>query len=142
MPNTVLVDTGFLIALFDVGDSEHESAKTVLADVLRPKRVRLVTVWPTVVETCFFLSPRGKSAFLAWIQRGALQLRHIEISDLDAVSRIIERYADHDIDLADACMVWLAGIEGCNRILTTDRKDFSFLRTPDGKVFKRLWLTP
>jgi len=78
MPNTVLVDTGFLIALFDAGDPKHEGAKQVLADEVSPIRARLVTVWPTVVETCFFLNPRGKIVFLEWIHRGALRLLHIE----------------------------------------------------------------
>ena len=59
MPNTVLVDTGFLVALFDARDPLHEGAKHILSDVLRPERARLVTVWPTVVETCFFLNPEG-----------------------------------------------------------------------------------
>jgi predicted nucleic acid-binding protein len=142
MPNTVLVDTGFLIALFDAIDSRHDSAKQVLSDLLRPERVRLVTVWPTIVEACFFLDPRGKNALLEWIRRGALYLRHIEDSDVPLVAAVIERYADHNLDLADACMVWLAGVEGVNRVLTTDRKDFDRLRTPDGKPFQRVWVSP
>jgi len=101
MPNTVLVDTGFLIALFDVGDAKHESAKQVLADVLSPNLARLVTVWPAVVETCFFLNPRGKIAFLEWIHRGALRLRHIEVSDIPAVSGIIEQFRESRIGLSE-----------------------------------------
>ena len=61
MPNTVLVDTGFLVALFDAGDPLHDTAKDLLAEILRPERYRMVTVWSTVVETCFFLNLRGKN---------------------------------------------------------------------------------
>jgi predicted nucleic acid-binding protein len=142
MPNTVLVDTGFLVALFDAHDPLHEGAKYILSDVLRPERAHLVTVWPTVVETCFFLNSRGKSAFLEWIRRGALYLRHIETADLATLIEIVDRYAEHNIDLADACLVWLSGVEKCNRVLTTDRKDFDMLRTPTGRSFERIWVNP
>lgn len=142
MPNTVLVDTGFLVALFDKGDPLHAGAKEQLAALVRPQRCRLTTVWPTVVETCFFLNARGKSAFLEWIHRGALQLRHIEIMEFPELIAVIDRYADHRIDLADACLVWLAGKEDCNQILTTDRRDFDILRMPDGQPFERIWVKP
>ena len=142
MPNTVLVDTGFLVALFDAGDPLHDSAKELLAEVLRPERSRLITVWPTVVETCFFLNLRGKNAFLEWIRRGALHLRHIETADIPVITGVLEQYAEHSIDLADACMVWLADMEKCNRVLTTDRRDFDMLRTPSGQAFERIWVSP
>ncbi|AUB83272.1 type II toxin-antitoxin system VapC family toxin [Candidatus Thiodictyon syntrophicum] len=142
MPSTVLVDTGFLVALFNAKDPLHASAKAVLAQTLRPERVLLVSVWPTVVETCFFLDVRGKTAFLEWIRRGALRLRHIENEHLPTIMAILDRFGEHEIDLADACLVWLAGIERSNRILTTDRRDFDMLRTPDGRPFERIWLSP
>jgi predicted nucleic acid-binding protein len=71
-----------------------------------------------------------------------LQLRHIEIMDIPQLITVIDRYADHRIDLADACLVWLAGKEGCNQILTTDRRDFDILRTPSGQPFERIWVKP
>lgn len=142
MPNTVLVDTGFLVALFDAGDPLHTGAKKLLAELLRPQQIRLITVWPTVVETCFFLNVRGRSALLEWIHRGAVQLRHIETLDISDLITVIERYADHQVDLADACLVWLAGKESCNQILTTDRRDFDFLRAPNGQPFERISVKP
>jgi uncharacterized protein len=142
MPSTVLVDTGFLVALFDAKDPLHDSAKAVLAQTLRPKRAVMVSVWPAVVETCFFLDVRGKTAFLEWVRRGALRLRHIESEHLPTIMTILERFAEHQVDLADACLVWLAGVEHSNRILTTDRRDFDILRTPDGRSFERIWVSP
>lgn len=90
MRNTVLVDTGFLVALFDGTDPLHESAKGLLANRLHPHGTNLVTVWPTIVETCFFLDARGKPALLEWIRRGAMRLRQIEIPDLSVISDIVE----------------------------------------------------
>ena len=54
---------------------------------------------------------------------------------------ILNRYADPRIDLADACLIWLAGQEKTHRVLTTDRRDFSVYRGPDGRPFERVWLT-
>jgi predicted nucleic acid-binding protein len=142
MRSTVLVDTGFLIALFDKTDALHDSAKATLAELIRERRARLVSVWPTVVETCFFLDPKGKQALLQWIERGAVRLRQIEPTDLGAIGAVIERFAEHDVDLADATLVWLAGVEGTRQVLTTDRRDFDMLRTADGKAFERLWVSP
>lgn len=142
MRSTVLIDTGFLIALFDRTDTLHESAKQMLATLVRDRRLELVSVWPTVVETCFFLDPRGKRALLQWIERGAMRLRPIEIGDLAAISDVIARFAEHNIDLADATLVWLAEAEGTRQVLTTDRSDFDMLRTARGHSFERLWVRP
>ncbi len=136
MPSTVLVDSGFTIALFDPRDPLHESAKKTLRNL----NARLRTVWPVIVETCFFLGPRGKAAFLRWIERGAVGVRAIDAVDFDALIVILDRYADQRIDLADACLIWLAGQEKTNRVLTADRRDFGVYRTPNGQPFERVWL--
>ncbi len=138
MRSTVLVDTGFFAALFDRSNDLHASAKEMLARLVRDRRRTLVSVWPTIVETCFFLDPRGKRALLEWIERGALRLRPIEAGDLAAIGDVIMRFAEHNIDLADATLVWLAEAEGTQRVLTTDRRDFDMLRTANGRSFERL----
>jgi len=138
MPSTVLVDTGFLVALFRGDDPYHPSALALMAGRLRHERSRLVTVWPVIVETCFFFRPQDRPKFIRWIEGGALILRTIEPSDLNDIAAIFDRYGDRDMDLADACLVWLAGREKTNRVLTTDRRDFDIYRTPDGKPFERL----
>jgi predicted nucleic acid-binding protein len=99
-------------------------------------------VWPTIVETCFFLDPRGKLALLQWIERGAMRLRPIENGDVAAISDVIGRFAEHNIDLADATLVWLADAEGTQRVLTTDRRDCDMLRTASGQAFEWLWVRP
>lgn len=142
MPNTVLVDTGFLVSLFNAKDPLHASAKAVLAESLKPAGIALVSVWPTLVETCLFLDVRGKSALLEWIRRGGLRLRPIENEHLSAIMAVLERFSEHPIDFADACLVWLAEMERSHRVLTTDRRDFDILRTRDGRAFERIWVCP
>jgi len=48
----------------------------------------------------------------------------------------IQKYADRDIDFADASLVWLADQTGLRRILTVDVADFSTLRLKNGKRFE------
>ena len=40
-----------------------------------------------------------------------------------------------EMDLADASLVWLAAETGVTRIMTTDVRDFSRYRLPDGRGF-------
>ena len=64
----VLADTGFLVALFDPADALAAPA----ANYLKAHRHRLVATTATVVEACFFLTPRAKADLLAWIRRGGM----------------------------------------------------------------------
>lgn len=138
MRNTVLVDTGFLIALFNGKDSLHDSAKRALGAL--PIGTRLVTVLPCVTESCFFLDRIGKASLLKWFARGAARIRAIGEHDLPDIAGMLERYADREMDFADACLIWLSGQEQTNRILTTDRRDFDIYRTLNGGYFERLWV--
>lgn len=51
------IDTGFLVALFVSNDTHHKAAKTFLKN---NKHLDMHSVWPIVVETCFFLDGGGK----------------------------------------------------------------------------------
>ena len=53
--NAVLVDTGFLVALFRRDDRLRGTAR----DYLEAHNHPLVTVAPVIVETCLFLDARG-----------------------------------------------------------------------------------
>ena len=63
-----LVDTGFLVALFRRSDRLRAAAR----EHLRAHTYGLATVAPVIVETCFFLDPRGKAELLEWVVRGGL----------------------------------------------------------------------
>jgi predicted nucleic acid-binding protein len=71
-----------------------------------------------------------------------MRLRPIETGNLAAISTVIARFAEHNIDLADATLVWLAEAESTQRVLTTDRRDFDMLRTASGQSFERVWVRP
>ena len=127
----VLVDTGFLVALFKHRERLNATAKAWLARHHPP----LLTATPVVVETCFFLDAKQKRALIEWVRRGGLAVAEWPVSVYAQTDAIIAKYADRDIDLADAVLIWLAAETGARSILTVDSQDFSVYRLPGGKRF-------
>lgn len=128
----LIVDTGFLVALYIRGDSLHSAAIAYL----QRNRLPLQTVSPVVVETCFFLDAAGKAALLNWIARGGLAVADIPVSSYLDLAAYIEKYADRDIDFADAALAWLANQTGERQILTVDEGDFRIYRLKNGRAFE------
>jgi predicted nucleic acid-binding protein len=126
-----LVDTGFLVSLFRPADRLRAQAR----DCLLANRHPLVTAAPVIVETCFFLDAPGKGRLLEWVQRGALAVSDIPVSTYQEIGIVIRKYADRNIDFADAALVWLANHTGIRDILTVDEADFSLYRLKGGKRF-------
>ncbi|MBI2959873.1 MAG: toxin-antitoxin system, toxin component, PIN family protein [Betaproteobacteria bacterium] len=56
--------------------------------------------------------------------------------ELAGVIRMMEKYLDRPMDLADASLIWLSGRSGAREILTLDAADFAVFRTPQGKPFR------
>lgn len=127
----LIVDTGFLVALYIRGDALHESA----VEFLRQQAGTLISVTAVVVETSFFLDALGKREFLSWISRNGLEVFEIPVGDYSGIAPYIDKYADQDIDFADAALVWLANRTGEREILTVDEKDFSIYRLKGNKKF-------
>lgn len=127
----LLVDTGFLVALYIQRDSLHRPA----IDFLRRNRLPLITVAPVIVETCFFLSAQGKAALLNWVANAGLTVSDIPLDSYPLLAEYISKYADQEIDLADAALVWLADHAGQRSILTVDEADFQVYRLANGKAF-------
>ena len=130
MPSLV-VDTGFLVALYLRGDSLHEQA----VQFLQGSRAPLLTASPVVVEACHFLNTRGKVELLKWIERGGLSVAELPIDAYPALAAHLEKYADLNIDLADAALIWLAELVGEFQILTVDQRDFTAFRMKGRKRF-------
>jgi predicted nucleic acid-binding protein len=130
----LLADTGFLVAAGQRGDPLHDAARSFLSDYSGT----LVTAAPVIVETCFFFESKGKVELLEWVRSGGLGVAEVPVSAYPDLARTIEKYADQDIDFADAALVWLAEESGLRRILTVDRSDFSLFRLKGGKRFEVL----
>lgn len=132
-----LVDTGFLVALFNDSDPHHRDARKMLAQLAG---ARLYSVWEVMTEAGHLLDDLGKLNLMRWAAAGRLTLVASDSDDLGAMADFMERYADGGADLADVALIFVADRLGVHNILTVDRKDFDRYRSPRGRKFKRLWV--
>lgn len=126
----LIADAGFLIALGRSADPFHSGALR-FADRFKGQ---LVTASPIIVEACHPISSRARLNLLAAV---GLRLAVVElpVRSYPDLAATIEKYADHDVDFADASLVWLAEQTGLRKILTVDVSDFSAFRLRNGKRF-------
>ena len=127
-----LVDTGFLVALF----SRRDRLRTSARDYLQAHSQPLATVGPVIVKTSFFLDGGGKANLLEWVLRGGLAVAELPQDGYRDIKTIVLKYADRDIDFADAALIWFAGVSGCRSILTVDERDFGVYRIKGNKRFQ------
>ena len=128
------MDAGFLVAYGRKQDPLHPGADRFLSEY----RGALFTVSAVIVETCFHLNAGAKQALLEWVGEGSLAVVEVPVAAYPELSTMIGKYADREVDFADAALVWLAEQSGIRRILTTDRRDFHTFRLKNGKRFELL----
>ena len=58
---------------------------------------------------------------------------------LPGLSKMMRKYADRPMDLADASLVWLANQACVTDIITIDRADFAVYRTNKRKTFRNVF---
>jgi uncharacterized protein len=124
---SVVVDSGFLIGLFDESDALHARCRAFLRDY----RGRFLTTEAVVTETLALLSTRQQLRCLEWLgdaARAALLDVDREPIDFRAVEKLARKYSDQPMDFADASVVLLATRAGVREILTADRRDFAVYR--------------
>ena len=123
MAGNVLVDAGFLIALLSRRDSNHRWAVAHANRFPPPWR----TCEAVVSEAFHLLGPRGAPALRALLRRDAVLLAFELAGNLDAVLKLMEKYADVPASLADASLVRMTETLDAPMILTTDA-DFHVYR--------------
>ena len=132
----IVLDTGGLYAALDANEALH--GRTVAALVVStPPRV----ISPFVLaELDYLIGTRvGHQAQMALIEevtRGAYQLELFSSEDMGHAKRIMERYADLRIGLADASVVVLADRYRTVELLCTDERHFRALRGQRGRPFR------
>jgi predicted nucleic acid-binding protein len=135
-----LVDAGPMVAAF--GADQPQAARYIaLFKHASERDWSLSTTWPCVVEASYLLSPPQRYTFLRWVGAGALAVFPFHQESLDDLVPLMETYTQAprtEMDLADASLVWLAADTGVTTIMTTDVRDFSRYRLPDGRAFEIL----
>lgn len=126
-----LTDAGPLVALIDADEPDHEACRSALTRLVLP----LVTTWPAFTEAMYLLSraggPRGREALWRLVSTGRLVLADLPRTAVERSARLMAKYADLPMDLADATLVALAEERGQRRMFTLD-SDFEVYR-PHGR---------
>lgn len=121
----ILVDTGPLVALLDRRDHYHPWVKAQLRTMDAP----LITCEAVLSEACHLLErlPGGPQAAVELVTKGLVTVSFSFQDEVRAIQRLILRYADVPMALADACMVRLAEIHEPSLVFTLD-SDFRIYR--------------
>ncbi len=126
----ILVDTGPLVALFDPRDAQHGRCRETLKSFREP----LSTTVPVLTEVFHMLSPgsRGAARVRDFVGEHGLGVWFMDGERLHRAFELMERYADHPMDLADASLIVAAEALGTRKIFTVDRRDFTAYRIRRG----------
>ena len=126
----ILVDTGPLVALFDPQDAQHARCREVLRTLQEP----LFTTVAVLTEAFHMLSPGsyGADRLREFIGRGGLATWFLDETSLQRAFALMEQYADHPMDLADASLIVAAEALPTRKVFTIDRQDFATYRIRRG----------
>ena len=123
MARSVLVDTGFLVALLARRDANHRWA----AEQARRFPPPWTTCEAVLSETTHLLGSRGTGSLAELLRRRALVCRYGFADDMEAALKLLGKYADVPMSFADACLVRMTETLDEPILLTTDR-DFRTYR--------------
>lgn len=123
MARSVLVDAGFLVALFSRRDTNHRWAAA--------QAMRLLPPWKScdaaLSEAFHLLGTRGARGLAALLRRRAVVSAFHLDDEMEAVLTLMQKYADIPMSLADACLVRMTEALSDPVLLTTDT-DFQVYR--------------
>lgn len=125
MKPRVLVDTGPLVAFLNRADRYYKWAVDRAAAISPP----LFTCEAVVSEACFLLRdiPNAPDALLELVKRKLVTVPFQLESEITAVKKLMTRYANVPMSLADACLVRMSEQYAGSTVLTLDR-DFRIYR--------------
>lgn len=134
----LLLDTSGLLAALDAAQARHADCAAVIAG--RPGPFLLSPF--VLAELDYLLGSRvgaaAQQALLAEVARGAYRLEPFDAGDVDVAQKVVAKYRDHQIGLADASLVVLAARHRVRDLLTLDHRHFSVIRPLSGRAF-RIW---
>ena len=123
--NNILVDTGPLVAILVGTDLHHAWAVEQLPELPAP----FVTCEPVLAETFYLVSrlPNGPRRFFELLGSGLLKGGFNVLVEREALQKLIYKYNDLPMSLADACLVRMAEQIQDAVVFTTD-SDFRTYR--------------
>ena len=133
--NPILLDTGVIVALLDRSERYHLQCVEILSE----STGALVTCEAAIAEACYLLRDLqgAPEAVVSNVGNGVFQIP-VRLADQAAsVEKLLKKYRDVPMDLADACLVDLADRLNAGRVLTLD-SDFEVYRWRTRRRFELL----
>lgn len=120
-----IVDTGPLVAFLDRAERHHRWVVARIEDIEAP----LLVCEPVLAEAFFLIRHLSKAqdALLELLQNGSLRIALRLDEHIETIHRLLKKYRDTPMSLADACVVCLAEIYDRHDVLTLD-SDFAVYR--------------
>ena len=102
----LLLDASAIVACF-LSNEQHHSFCT---DALRSVQPPLFSTWPVITEAQYLLRSdrKAQDAFILLAKSDVVSLVGLDQSFLVWFKQFADRYADDDVLLANASLVWLA----------------------------------
>ena len=134
----IVLDTGGLYAALDANEALHGRAVAALVAARAPRVVSPFVLAELDYLIASRIGHQAQMALIDEVTRGAYQLESFSAEDVGHAKRVMERYADLRIGLADASVVVLANRHRTLELLCTDERHFRALRGTGGKPFRLL----
>lgn len=128
----MLVDTGPILALLSRNDARHHECTETFKTLAPP----LFTSWPVLVEATYMLraAPHLIQALFRSFHRGLYEILDVPENGMPAIAKLLNKYADQQIDLADATLIYLADTHEIQTVFTLD-SDFHIYRYKKRRTF-------
>ena len=135
MRNT-LIDAGPLIALFNMNDTYHKQ----IIEFLKEYEGILTSTWPVLTEVSYMLAfnVNAQIDFLKWVHLGGVKIKDIENNGIARIIKLIEKYSDVPMDLADASLVYISEKNNIKEIITRDTNYYIY-RTIHKEMIKNIF---
>jgi uncharacterized protein len=123
MAANVLVDAGFVVALLSSRDAHHPWAAAHAPQFAPPWSI----CEAALSEAFHLVGARGTPALSALLRRRSVLVAFDLASNLEPVLKLMHKYSDVPMSLADACLVRMTETFADPIVLTTDT-DFRIYR--------------
>jgi len=113
-----IVDTGPLVALFDRAERHHDW----VAERFKELEAPLLVCEPVLAEAMYLLArySTAPDVVLELIGNGALSVAFRINEHIDTLRKLLQKYRDTPMSLADACIVRMSEIHDRHAVLTLD----------------------
>lgn len=133
MLKNIIIDTGPLVALLNKKDKFHKWAKEIVKNIKSP----FLTCESVISEACFLLRniKNGPISLISLLARKMIVISFSLSEEIENIKKLISKYSDISISLADACLVRMSENYPLSLVFTID-SDFTVYRKENRQVIQ------